>query len=359
LTNKDGEAVSIKPGDGVDPGQWLRYIVEADLDAGTYDFAVYKPIPSSGTHPSTNDPDGEPLYSITGVVKPYATVNSISCFALMSYYAVTWFDNIKVWHASSGSAERKLIYSNSFSTRSVITDESALTGTFRRNPAGMDGWVRLGRSEDEIRLVGLANPALGFGTVGSGESAWAAHDLGVVQTGGMMITRFDVCVPAGDGLGGVWLGGDQLREGSLSGGAYGFEKGAVMGAGVLNGTFAAWSGDGDGGGAWITSGTATAGHWYRFVVKADLSGGKYDVEVYDMGTRQPVVSAVTPKTGSVAGFTDVSFRRNVGRGAGISCLAVEGRNVGDAGNPLDPGYARLLIDNICVSNPSGLCIIVR
>lgn len=359
LTNEDGEVLRIKPGDGVDPGQWLRYIVEADLDAGTYDFAVYKPIPSSGSHPSLNDPDGELIYSKTGIAKPYATVNYISCFALMSYYAIAWFDNIKVWYTSSSSAERKRIYSNSFSTRSVITDESALVGAVRKNPVGMDGWTRLGRSEDEIKLVGLSNPALGFGVVGSDKSAWAAHDLGVVLNGGMIATRFDVCAPAGDGCGYVWLGGDQLHEGNLSGRVYGFEKWAAMGAGISNGKFAVWSGDGSGGGSWIASETATAGHWYRFVVKSNLSVGKYDVEIYDMGMQQPVASVATPNTGSVAGFTDVSFRRNITSGAGVSCIAVEGKGVQDEGNPLLPGYGRLLIDNICVCRQLGFCIMFR
>ena len=359
LTSEDGAVTSVNPGDMVYPHQWLRYVVEADLDAGTYDFSVWKPKPSSGTHPSLNDPDGELLYSKTGIGKPYAAVNSISCFALMSYYAITWFDNIKVWHTSSGSAERKLVYSNTFGSRNVITDESALVGAVRKNPVGMDGWTSLGRSEDEIKLVGLSNPALGFGVVGSDKSAWAAHDLGIVLNGGMITTRFDVCAPSGDGCGYVWFGGDQLREGNLNGGAYGFEKWANMGAGISNGVFAVWSGDGAGGGSWVASGAATAGHWYRFAAKADISGGKYDVEVYDMGTQPPVASAVTPKTGSVAVFTDVSFRRNVASGAGVSCIAVEGRGVQDEGNPLLPGYGRLLIDNICVCRQLGFCIMFR
>jgi len=345
-----------QPDDRVDTKQWLRYVIEADLDAGTYDFAIYRQT-SYDTHPSLNDPDGTLLYSTNGIARIYATVDSISCFMLKSYYAKSWVDNIKVWHTPSGSSERKLVYSNSFTNRYVYMDESDLVGTMRQTPVGIDAWTRLGRSEGEIRLVGGDNPAIGFGTVGEGEDVWAAQDLGAAFGTGKAVMHFDVRVPSGNGCAYVWLGGDQLHEGSLSGGDYGFEKWSVAGAGISNGVFAAWSGNGTGGGAWTTSGAAAPGHWYRFVQKSDLSARSSSVEVYDMGTSHPAASAATPKAGAVATFADVPFRRNVGGGARISCVAVEADGVSEVN--LIAG-SRLLIDNIGIDYAKpGFVLVVR
>ena len=351
-----------KPGDGVVLGQWLRFAIEADLDAKTYDFTIYHQA-NKDSHPAYGSANGTVLYSKTGIAFANS-VDSISSFALVSYWSVTHFDNVQIWHTPTGGTE-SLVYYDTFSTRMVCGHgefEDKLVGTLARNPAGIDTWMRLNRPAGDIVLVGGANQAMGFGAIATNEPAFATHDLGVLFKSGNMTTMFDMRAPSTwkDGNGGayVWLGGDQFHEGNLNGDGA-FCKWSANGIGLSGSTFAAYAGDGDGGGAWRTSGTTTAGHWYRFVMKTDLAVGTCDVEVYDLGTTQPTLATATPSSGAITTFAALPFRQAPKKLGGISCIGVEVKGVNVA-SPFRQDDYRVLLDNISVSwKSSAFVMIVR
>lgn len=349
-----------KPGDGVVLGQWLRFAIEADLDAKTYDFTIYRQA-AKDTHPAYGSADGTVLYSKTGIA--FANpVDSISSFALVSYWSVTHFDNVQIWHTPTGGTQ-SLVYYDTFSKRMVWGYggvEDPLVGTLARNPAGIDTWMRLNRTTGDIVLVGGANQAMGFGAISTNEPAFATHDLGMLFTSGKMTTMFDMQAPsAWDGSNGgafVWLGGDQFHEGNLNGDGA-FCKWAATGIGLTGRTFASYEGDGDGDGAWRTSGTTTAGHWYRFVVKTDLDVGTSDVEVYDLGTTQPTLETATPSSGAIITFSSFPFRQAPKKLGGISCIGVEANGVSVA-SPFRHDDYQILLDNISVSYKSSVFVMV-
>lgn len=362
LYYRSGSA-SVKPGDAVRCTHWLRLVIEVDLDAKTYDFSVFQQN-DGASHPAFGSADGTLLYAKTGITLANP-LDSISSFSLNSYWSISYFDNVCVWHVPTGGAA-SLIYYNTFSKRMVWGYggvEEPLVGTLARHPAGLDGWTRLGIADGGIVVVGGANQTLGFGEVGGSSSVYAVHDLGQSFTDGKLMTQFDICAPSAwngnDGGAFVWLGGDQFHEGSLNGGENAFYKWAACGVGLNDGAFAAYNGNGAGAGAWQTNGTATAGHWYRFVVKSDISASSSAVKVFDMGTTQPTIETATPNTGAVSTFSAMSFRQSEQTLRGISCVAVEAKGV-KAASPFVATDSRVLVDNISISwQSSALFLIVR
>jgi len=133
---------------------------------------------------------------------------------------------------------------------------------------------------------------------------------------------------------------------------------AAFGFGITNTTFAAFRGDRAGGGAWETSGTAAAGHWYRFVAASENKAS--NVSVYDMGTEQPTLVTATPAT-PVATFSDLPFRSSASR---VSCVGVSAMGVKNPtawSHLLQGGTdSRLKVDNIKFSHiPSGTTIVIQ
>lgn len=353
-----------KPGDGVVLAQWMRFVIEADLDAKTYDFTIYRQ-GDGNTHPAYGAADGTLLYSKTGIAFANS-VDSISSFALVSYWSVTHYDNVRIWHTPKGGAA-SLVYYDTFTKRMACGYggvEDKLVGTLNKaDYVGIDSWTRLSRSNDDIMLVGGVNQAIGFGAVATNASVFATHDIGGVYKNGKMTAQFDMCAPSiwASGSSGayVWLGGDQFHEGNLNGGTYSFMKWAACGAGLSGAAFAAYAGDGEGGGAFQTSGTATPGHWYRFVVVSDLNAATSDVAVFDMGTTQPTLATDPPTTEAVATFAAVPFRQAAANLGGVSCVGIQAEGVNVA-SPFRTDDYRLLIDNLCVScKQRGMMIIFR
>ena len=362
------KAAEMETGDGVNKEQWLRLCLEADIDNATYDCAIFAQS-DKNTHPAYGAADGVALFRKTGIpwVNPKGAGNdAVTCLALASYWAKnSYFDNLTVWHDPDGASGWSLVYSNTFEERKIYFSdrhEDRLVGTVRKNPVGIDAWTRLGRADADILLADDGtNTALAFADNTVEKSSWAVHDLGESFESGKMTATFDILAPSmwakDSGRAAVWIGGGQFREGNLSGGEYGFEKWAVCGAGFSNTTFAAWSGDGSGGGSWAVAGTVTPGHWYRFVVTASLGMGEdtSDVAVYDLGTAAPTPASVCPPS-PVATFTALPFRRSVA--AAVSCIAVEAAGISN-GNLLK-GDARFLLDNLRVNyKPHGFWMIFR
>lgn len=343
--------------DSFELSKWYRIVITVDLDAGTYGYKVYYQGSSTGIEAE----DGTLVASaanLTGM----NDATSISCFGIATYGGTNaYYDNIKIWYAPSGSEQEELVYSNSFSLRRIYRHEESMVGTLKSEPTGMDGWTRLGASAKEVRFASDGNAALVFGN-GDETYATAVHDLGGLYKNGAMLAQADICAPtAWQSVGGcanVWFGGDQYHEGNLNGGAYNYEKMAAFGFGITNTTFAAFRGDRAGGGAWETSGTATPGHWYRFVVTSE--NRESDVSVYDMGTEQPTLETATPAT-PVATFSGLPFRSSH---SSVSCVGVSAMGVKnpEAWSHLLQGGtdSRLMVDNIKFSHvPSGTTISIR
>ena len=337
--------------------KWYRIVITVDLDAKTFGCAVY--LQDSGT--GIDAPDGTLVASadnLTGM----NNITSISCFGIATYGATdVYYDNIKIWYTPSGSEQEELVYSNSFSLRRIHRHEESVVGTLKSEPTGMDGWTRLGASANAVRLASDGNAALVFGN-GDETYATAVHDLGGEYKNGAMLAQADICAPtawqSAGGCANVWFGGDQYHEGNLNGGAYNYEKMAAFGFGMTNTTFAAFRGDRAGGGAWETSGTATPGHWYRFVVASE--NRESNVSVYDMGTDQPALETATPVT-PVATFSGLPFRSSASR---VSCVGVSAMGVKNptAWSHLLQGgtESRLKVDNIKFSHiPPGTTISIQ
>ena len=337
--------------------KWYRIVITVDLDAGTYGYKVY--YQSSGT--GIDAEDGTLVASadnLTGM----NNITSISCFGIATYGATdAYYDNIKIWYTPSGSEQEELVYSNSFSLRRIFRHEESMVGTLKSEPTGMDGWTRLGASANAVRLASDGNAALVFGN-GDETYATAVHDLGGLYKNGTMLAQADICAPtawqSAGGCANVWFGGDQYHEGNLNGGAYNYEKMAAFGFGMTNTTFAAFRGDRAGGGAWETSGTATPGHWYRFVVASENKAS--DVSVYDMGTDQPTLATATPAT-PVATFSGLPFRSSASRVSCVSVSAMGVKNPAAWSHLLQGGTdSRLKVDNIKFSHiPPGTTIVIQ
>lgn len=351
------------PSAAISAGHWYRIVVTADLDNGTAGFRLYE---QGESYPESTTGDGNLIYSNDSIPCLNGdTVGSISSYSLGVFNKTVYFDNAKAWHIPSGSTDETPIYQNYFSSRTCYFQdhrESRLVGT-PANPSSIDGWTRLSTTTDRILLVGGENQALGFGTVGSGGSAYAAHGIGSVCRNGFMEARFDILAPSAwdsNGQAYVWLGGEKYRGIGLGESEGAFYEWGATGAGFSGGAFAAYSGNGAGGGGYIASGTATPGHWYRFVVNAAIFGnGTSDVSIYDMGAAQPTLETPTPTSGAVATFTSLPFRRSSKALGGITCAAVQARGV-KAANPLVETEHRLLVDNISIDfAPRAFVILVR
>lgn len=348
-------------------GKWVRFEILADLDNNKYDFTMYDVCPVSQS-PALGATASEVLFTKSDI-PCYAPQDGISSFALMFYTGWAYFDNVCVWHRPTGTADETLVYSNDFSTRKACGCGVAekLVGTLAKNPVGIDGWTRQYRTTDDFLLVGGENPAFGFNSVDKDYNSSVSHDLGGAYWGGKTTVRFDVRAPSAwlqnDGFVYVWLGGDQYHEGNMNGGSSGpnyFQRWAAFGVGLSYTKFAAYSGDGVGGGAWQkSSSTATAGNWYRFVVTADPHARTSDVAVYDMGATHPTLATATPIGEAVASWTALPFRQNEVKRSGFSSIGIQAKGV-KAANPLVETDHRLLFDNICVEHsPRGFVLIIQ
>lgn len=319
---------------------WLRFTIEADLDAGTYAVTIR----DQGTaHPTGDSADGETVYySKSGMAKIDSSVDSISSVGLASFSSNVMFDNVRIWHRPTGAAAETLVYDNRFNPRTIYYQdmkESRIVGLLAKEPVGQDGWTRLnvGTMQAVVRDNG-GNPSLTFGD-GKDNLVYAVHDIGTLCKSGKIISQVDACPPVGwRGASRailLWLGGDKFHEGNLKNSDEVFYKWAALmvgfrdaagatGAGGVytNVTLCAYNGDGVGGGAYVDSGLAVnPSHWYRFVATSRLADDMSDIAVYDMGATHPTPATATPDE-PVATFADVKFRMSAANLGGVSSLGI-------------------------------------
>lgn len=345
----------------VKQGTWLRFTIEADLDAGTYSCTIRD---QGATHPGGDAEDGETVYfTKSGIGRINATVSGISCVAFSVYSSEAMFDNIKVWHTPTGAAEETLVYDNRFNSRTINYEnflEGALVGdSISKSPAGQDGWTRVNNgSLKAVVREDAGNPALTFAQ-GGDNVLYAVHDIGEMCKYGRLKTRLDACPPAGwqGGTRGslFWLAGDAFHEGNLKSGSE-FYKAAAFAFGfhgtsnnevklcVFNGSYT------------YDALALDPSHWYRFVAVTRLDEGASDIAVYDLGTEHPTFDTPTPAA-SVATFSSIPFRCAPAALGGVSTIGFSA--MGTMDNTLD-GRSGVFWDNVQIDwNNKGLLIILR
>ena len=358
----------------VKQGTWLRFTIEADLDAGTYAVTIR----DQGTdHPAGTAADGETIYySKSGIDRITSSVDSISSVSLASFSSKVMFDNIKIWHRPTGAALETLVYDNRFNPRTIYYQdmrESRLVGLLTKEPAGQDGWTRanIGAMKAVVRDNG-GNQSLTFGD-GNGSLAYALHDIGTLHKSGRLTTQVDACPPSGWRGGSrstyFWLGGDKFHEGNLKNNdetytkwaalSFGFRDAAgATGAGGVytNVTLCAYNGNGTGSGSYVDSDfVVDPSHWYRFVVKTSLDDGTSDIAVYDMGTEHPTFASDRPAE-PVATFAGMRFRRAAVNLGGVSSLGISA--MGTMDNTIN-GTTGVYWDNIYIRYSGGFILHVK
>ena len=105
----------------------------------------------------------------------------------------------------------------------------------------------------------------------------------------------------------------------------------------------------------MTSAIAST-HWYRFKAVLDMRARTYDVTVYDQGTAHP--TAASPNGTQIHVEKGLGFRAPATEAVvSAICLNAYGAQAQVANDPEDRGL--VLYDNLKVSTPSVLCIVVR
>jgi len=355
--------------------EWYRMSVTADLDAKTYDYALY----SLGAEAvaSTADP-GAPVYTATGIGFRNA-VNEISSLSIWAYGAgdvwddfILW-DSFKVWK-NVGTASEKLIYENTFGSRTYHMDQenTPLTGGFRVEGEGVDGWVNVGLDDADVQLAGDANRFLSASVPGDGRS-WAVQSMGSTLDRGRVRVTVDMRPPCQWSARNkdrtrinFYVGGPVFAQGfrmsaddltdhaAMSFGFYRANEGQLLGF-YTNVVLRALDGE------TLADRPAAAacepGHWYRFVATAKPADRIWSLRAYDMGTDHPGVDTPTPAE-TFAAHDNLTWRPGAEgplSAIGLTAAGCQGWQPWDAH---DPG--NLLVDNIVVERlPLGLTVLVR
>ena len=369
-TGDDGNECQIKM------ATWYRAEISANLDKGTYDYALYE---QGSSIPAEDAPDGTKVFSVTGVGRMNG-ISEISTFAVWGFNAIAYYDNIRIWHTPSVGSEETLLYGNTFSKRIVCQPgrrEGKLTGTVARAPEGQDGWTAAGVGMMSAYHSDGDNPALSFKNSG-GSYGYAVHEIGRTLSKGVLVAQADVRPPRGwlgtDGSVYVRLGGDKHLLGSLNdqlqtlavdeyrrmiAGGFGFKRlsGSKVAGIYTNVVLVAWQGNRTGGGSFTPASVAVdTTHWYRFVATMDIKESQYDLSVYDMGAAHPSLASSLPPE-PVATFTALPFRQTTEALGGLSCFSVNASYT--ASSPLDDAI-QPYVDNIRISRPRrGLLLMFR
>lgn len=369
----NGEWVNGTGDEWVKQATWLRFVIEADLDAGTY---TAKFLDQGVNQPSSDSEDSTTNYFERAGIPAINPITEISSVGLGAYMSEVKFDNIKVWHRPTGASEETLVYDNSFNPRTIYHQNvrsGRLTGTLWTGPWGQDGWIRTNTGTMNVYVVDDGvNPALAFGGV---NYSYSVHDIGTLLKGGTVITQADVtpseCWSGAYRYNIFWLGGDQFHEGNLNGGDAGFVKWTAAGFGFrdttsttnsvgqyTNITICAYNGDGAGGGTYANSNAKVdPSHWYRFIATTSMKDSVSDVAVYDLGTDHPTLATPTPAV-PVATFANMRSRHLAQDLGGVSCFGMY-VNAPLLWNSAST-TASLLWDNIRISHkPAGVMVIFR
>ena len=355
---------------------WCRFVITADMDTKTYDWAIYDLGNGGSGKPMSFPTPEKPLASGSDVqFYNYDGWQELSSFALWAYgpcyndfNGAILYDNIQVWKNWDGTSG-DLIYSNDFSERrrAVYTDARKIADVHNVAMPESDFWVRRGGGAGAAEVVGETNPCAVFRDAAP---VTIVHDLGetVDPTRHKKCEfRVDIRTPASwyatDAHASMLLGGDEFAQGDTFGGA------DILSRAALRVGFAA-SGSANvcgkrssskviltnGGELYSPTLSVVASKWYRFVIKNNPASDEYSVSIYLQGNAQP---ASTDANGElVAAYENLSLATGASRKLTHVALATSGLGADSPYLADDPN--RVLIDNLCVYKfPIGFMLILK
>ncbi|MBP5542804.1 MAG: hypothetical protein ILM98_01905 [Kiritimatiellae bacterium] len=361
---------------------WYRMVVEADLDAKTYDVSM-TPLGTASVLPDFV-PVESPIFTATDL--PFAAnVANIGSFYLYGYgYGASvseanahyiksrvCFDNIRVYHNSD------LVYENDFTTRTrtliSATRETGYPAALQYNlDGGQDHWVRrdyIGPSGFDARAWVRDNNGNKFLALGrsaeSGRTITLVNGLGLSQTKPFRFEA-DIRPPsqwsAASGSATISLGDSQMLQTEAPESVYGAHRLVTFG---FSGTNTAsttvcpyyFAGCKAKVGNTELDAEIDTTHWYRFRLEVNPEAGTYDAKVIDMGTAHPTAET---KGGTVVGtVSNVAFANSLAAGEGVSTIHIAGDGLAGAYGSLGVDPAHILIDNLRLSVPSPFVLSVR
>ena len=327
---------------------WYRMIVEADIDARTYDVSM-TPLGTASVLPDFV-PVESPIFEATDL--PFAAnVANIATFYLYGYgYGSNvsdaninnrvCFDNIRAWHDSD------LIYDNDFKTRTrsiagVTRETGELTAQQYNLDGGQDNWVRrdyTGPAGFEARAWVRDDNGNKF--LALGRSAEAGRTITLVNGLGCSVKqpfRFeaDIRPPSqwsgASGAATISLGDSQMLQTEAPESVYGTHSLVTFGFSGTNDCHKVYSTT-DGSlanttpyyfagckakfGSTEIDAEIDTTHWYRFRLEVNPETGTYDGKLFDMGSSHPTTET---KGGTlVATATGLSFENPLATGEGVS-----------------------------------------
>ena len=354
---------------------WHRYVVTADLDARTYEFAVYKygttgqpadydisslaPIAEKGSLSFMTDAPAA-IDSLFLASQGHGSVGSANASSFgdtgLYYGKFPLFDNLRVCLVEADGSDGLELYRCDFeeSVRRTVRAAAPLAAAMDRE--GADRWTRRGSPYGTIAVESgdVRNPTAVLSGMNAG-GGYAVQPLGTISKGAASIRMAaDIRPPkfwsraAGEAV--VDFGGEDYIQGVNSPvGAwrataprisFGFACGAAEKTFGLYESikFAA----GTQAGLSLSAAAVDATHWYRFRVRADVPGGAFTVHVFDQGASHPVAdSADGALVATFANLAMPSFGP-----LGLTTLGLGGAGIPAiyGGGPDDPTVA--LVDNL-------------
>ena len=381
---KDANGDDVFPAGACTWTTWYRVIVTADMEAKTFDYALYK------YETNSPSPDWVPTQSdLVCEVKGCAfrstfADDGLSSFAVYSYGHNTinisdsnvYFDNIRVWK-NVGTANEKEIYRNLFSERTVWPETSSTRGvvlsdTFNADN-GQDHWIRRNNAsgDGECYITSAGNPCVAASAYNG--TVRAVQSLGYHYRQNTVYAQVDIRPPAkwvwtAGRQANIEFGDDEYRQGNYySGNPYtgsiAFAAGFTAATGASDATGAytnvcLFAGKGDGAGGLVhqtIAATIDTSHWYRFKFKTGIAEGKWALNIYDQGATHPAANSADGTL--VASLANLAFVKAPDGGLSAVGLYSTGNRNG-AREPEDAGLA--LFDNIKVwQDPMGMKILIR
>ena len=363
---------------------WHRFVVTADLDAKTYEFAAY----NYGRKGESMDYDISALEPIASksslafMTDAPASIDSLfiasqghgdyNAYGPQTIDGVDYnfgkfpcFDNLRVCLVNADGSDGLELFSCDFtrSTRRTPCEAAALSAGV--GTAGADGWVARGAANGTIVAVRNDGANNGNGGASAKVAALAGMNYGtgvVVRELDDVVNGFSTADFAADirppsrfsrqsAFAGVEFGGSGYFAGA-SGWRdaprifFGFAEnsGEKSYGAYTNVTFAAGTQAGMScAPSFLTA--ADTSHWYRFRAKADQGSGTVSVKVYDQGAAAPAADAADGfLVATIAGIALPAFPRGEISAVGLAANGVPGTYGGGADDP-----TAALIDNLRVT----------
>lgn len=365
---------------------WHRYVVTADLDARSYQFAAYRygttgqpaeydisalePLAASSSLAFMTDAPAsiDSLFIASQGHGAYNTGTLYSGTDLM-YGKFPLFDNIRVCLVNADGSDGLELFRCDFDggVRQTVRTAAALDSGVDRT--GSDRWIERGAPYGSIAVLRDASDGTVVLSGMNDGPGFAVQPFGATTKNATSATfaadvRPPSCWSVSGGYALVEVGGDEYFQGvSSPAGAwrvtaprlsFGF---ADNGSGLSFGRSAAVKiAAGTQAGLALSAAAVDTTHWYRFRVRTRPAQGSCDVDVFDQGSAKP--SAADADGALVAAFANVALPAFGANGMTTFGLGGSGISATLGGGLDDPTVA--LVDNLSAGvQAPGMCVFVR